>query len=158
MSTSEVCVHTMRLTQTSISYHLESLPPPFEAVRRLVPAQSPHPTGETPRGAGLTPAFVSKNSKARRAILCRDPTDLPSLSPPSSRRVGVRAGGNRLYGELIRKIMLPDISGPLRMRLAGGDHDTIHSLSDQFPPNHIIQCSAALGRCDWEFRRWENPP
>jgi len=42
---------------------------PFQAVRQLVPAQSPHPTGETPRGAGLAPTFVSKNSKARHHTL-----------------------------------------------------------------------------------------
>jgi len=49
----------------SIRQSIDGGEPPFEAVRRLVPAQSPHPTGETPRGAGSVPAFFSKSSKSR---------------------------------------------------------------------------------------------
>jgi len=49
----------------SIRESIKDSKAPFEAVRRLVPAQSPHATAETPLGAGLTPTFVSKNSKAR---------------------------------------------------------------------------------------------
>ncbi len=42
---------------------------PFEAVRQLVPAQTPHPTGETPRGAGLAPAFFSRSNRPRHHTL-----------------------------------------------------------------------------------------
>ena len=50
----------------SIEQSIEEGDPPFEAVRNLVPASGPEKfKGETSRGAGLSPTFFSKNSKAR---------------------------------------------------------------------------------------------
>ena len=38
---------------------------PFEAVKQLLRTHAPNPTDETPRGAGLAPAFFSKSSKSK---------------------------------------------------------------------------------------------
>ena len=41
----------------AIQQSIEGGEPPFEAVRQLVPDQSPLPKGETPRGVRLAPTF-----------------------------------------------------------------------------------------------------
>jgi predicted aminopeptidase len=55
----------------AIQQSIEGGEPPFEAVRQLVPDQSPLPKGETPRGVRLAPTFYSKSSKARNHTLPR---------------------------------------------------------------------------------------
>ncbi len=76
----------------SIRQSIERGEPPFEAVRDLVPLSRPDPKGETPPGAGLSPAFVPGNSKARRLIPpVPDVSAVPLSTAPKASRGSVPA-------------------------------------------------------------------
>ena len=65
------------------------------------------------------------------AVFRQDPPDLTTVAPPVGRIKGVRIGGDGANGQPAIKHLLPDMSRPPCMKLAGGNHDRLNAALNQ---------------------------